>query len=587
MFTLFKKDLDLVNYQEIDKLYTKFGYNNSFKYELSDYIILTWNKQNLNEPQYLIKNNSAIFVSGTPIYKNSSTLNESLDLILNDLLNDKWDYRNVRGNYSFVFSKDGKEVKIYIDQSGISNIYFDLKYEFISTSYLCCLYGINRKVTVNKNAIYEVATSGRLIGPDTLVNEVNRLELFWHKSIHNILIKIDIEYINLPTSFSNTFDEAVEEQAKEVDDYFSHISNFAKNYLVDSGLTGGHDSRMILMQLVKHLGLNYFQLHSFWRKSKDVELKVAESLASSIGKKLLTIPVKHHFDMDEVEMKENLTEAFYFYDGHVRMHCFFTEAYNTRKHRKEILDDKGLGLNGIGGEQYRNEWHIESNKWTLDYFIKYFLCYHLAGRPFTDNSVEKEYFNYLEKKIRKRLQIPQNIKTINRHQFQCYVNEVYVSSLMGARTNVEQKLGHFLSPFLDRQLTYSSYRAIKYHGVSFNFQQAMLRKMNPKLSKIISGYGYNFMEGEPIKNKLKYLIKELTPKSFYQNSLDRKFNKLGNGDFKELVSKYRCISECIETLNEMCLPVNEKIITSRPDLMPVYISLAYTLHTLKYSNKLM
>ena len=285
--------------------------------------------------------------------------------------------------------------------------------------------------------------------------------------------------------------------------------------------------------------------------------------------------------MSTEAMEHNLEEALLYYDGHVRMHCFYTEAYNTREHRLEILRNKRLGLNGVGGEQYRNEWHMESSSWSIEYFVRYFLCYHLSGRCFTDSEAEEAYFNYLEEKLRHRLGIDKGSKRISRLQVQRYLNEAYVASLMGARTNAENKIAHFLTPFIDRQLTRYSYEGLPFHGLSFQFQQAMLREINPELASVVSGYGYDFMRGEPLKERLKYLIKECTPKEVYQRKLEKSFWSYGNKDFQQFLKQFPVIERSVEELRAFNLPVDEYKVTSRPDLMPVYISLAYFISYLK------
>ena len=157
---------------------------------------------------------------------------------------------------------------------------------------------------------------------------------------------------------------------------------------------------------------------------------------------------------------------------------------------------------------------------------------------------------------------------------------------MGVRTNAENALGHFVTPFIDRQLTRTSYKALRHHGISFAFQQAMIRKMDPGLASVKSGYGYNFLDGEPVKKKLKYLLKEFTPASVYQDKLDKKFESAGNKDFMDYLDKYRIFADSVQFIRRFELPLDEKIFTSRPDIMPVYLSLAYFLFYLSGEGRL-
>lgn len=576
-----------VEQEELMRIAARMGIGKALRHDLNDYVVWSWNKHLLNEAHQLVRDGAALFVAGTPVYKGAINFSDSIEKMFDDLINRRWDYRNIRGSYCLCFSVNGERPTFYTDQAGIGNLYFDKKEEFISTSFLMSLYGLKRNVSLNRNAAIEVSTNGRLIGPDTLVNEVDRAELHFHSEIHGLSLVSDQELLGIPAPIRNSFDGAVDEQIQTVTEYFDDIAAFAKHYKVDSGITGGHDSRMNLMFLLRHIGKENFQLHSFWRKTKDIELSTAEKVSKAAGMDLLSIPVKHHHDMTADEMALNLEEAMTFYDGHVRMHCFYTEMYNTKAHRIEILRDKRVGINGIGGEQYRNDCHMESSSWSMEYFIRYFLCYHVGGKNFTDSKEEEAYLKWLDKKVRTRLKIPADASRISKIKVQEYMNEVYVSSLMGARTNAEQKLAHFLTPFIDRQLTRASYKALKHFGISFAFQQAMLRKMNPELAAVTSGYGYDFLSGEPLKVKIMYLIKELVPKEIYQSRTDKKVQSRGNADFRDLVSKYPAIAEAVATLRKFKLPLQEDNLTSRPDIMPVYVSLAYFVDSLSRAGKLM
>jgi hypothetical protein len=72
----------------------------------------------------------------------------------------------------------------------------------------------------------------------------------------------------------------------------------------------------------------------------------------------------------------------------------------------------------------------------------------------------------------------------------------------------------------------------------------------------------------------------------YQQKLNKKFNAAGNKDFHELTKRYPVFRESVQFIQQVQLPIDEKIITSRPDIMPVYLSLAYFLHYLSKQDRL-
>ena len=582
VFLLQSKSDNSFNSDNSAKIIGEMGLNDPKALDLGDYNAWVWNKTLTGEDQYLTREGNVLICAGTPIYAGSKTLNESLEKIMDELIRGTFDFDSVRGCYSLIFSKPGQDLQLLTDQSGIHNIYFTSDHSVISTSFLGIAIGLENSISLNTMAITEVLTTGRLMGPDTLINEINRFEIDLHDSLGKIRVVNNREEPD--GRQKRNYDEEVENQVAVVDSYFKDIKPFGENYGVDTGITGGHDSRMMLAFLRNHV--NNFQIHSFWRKEKDVELSVAEKVAEQADLELKIVKAKHHFDLSEEEMKDTLRESLLFYDGHIRMHCFLMEQYNTRAHRQDILGDVRLGMNGIGGEQYRNEWHIERKSWSKNYFTRFFLGYHLSGRCFTSSDFEDQYFEYLESKVSKLVGSPQSARSLNRREMQKYLNEVYVRSLMGARTNAENKLSHFITPYLDYQLTQNSYDSLPHHGISFSFQQSMLRHVDKDLSSVISGYGYNFIDGEPLKNKIKYLIKEYTPKSIYQDRLDKKMAAKGTKDLERFESQFEVIARSLSVLRSLDLPIDESTIVCRPDLMPVYISMGYLLLFLQERGRL-
>ncbi len=583
-FLLVKENNEGFASTEALKVFETMGLRSPNEFSIGGWKLWSWKKIRSAEAHFCKEGKALLVCAGTPIYKDSHNLETSLELMIHDLVNDRFSFNNIRGTYAMIYSLDGNELKILTDQSGIANIYFSRDAGIISSSFLAVIFGLKQKVTLNKFAATEVITCGRLMGPDTLFNEIFRLEISLMDKVGELTVVKNKELLSFPAMKAASFSESVDEQVAAIDNYFADVKNFADHYGADSGLTAGHDSRMVLIESRKFF--KNFQVHSFWRKSKDLELTIAEKVAQKAGIPLKVVKGKHQLDKTETELEDTLKKSLFFYDGHIRMHCFLMEDYHTIEHRTEILGDKKLGINGIGGEQYRNEWHMESTNWRLNYFVQYALAYHISGRCFTNASYEKEYFEYLQKKLLNKLGLKSDTKRISKKYIQKYYNELYVASLLGVRTNAENALGHFITPFIDRQLIRLSYKALPHHGISYGFQQAMIRKMDPELASVQSGYGYSFTEGEPFKKKLKYLVKEFIPVKLYQQKLDKRFEIAGNNDFQVYLNKYQVFSESVNFIRKYKLPLEEKIFTSRPDIMPVYLSLSYFLYYLSKQDRL-
>lgn len=581
-FLIVEKTSNSIDFTKALNTFVEIGLKDSTEFDFGSKKVWIFKKQLVKEDQYISENNTFLLSSGTPIYKKSKNLTESLKLILNDLKKGVFNYENVRGNFTLLFSKDGIDLELLVDHSGISNVYFDKSESIISSSFLAVVNGIKAKLNLNILSITEVLTTGRLIGPDTLINEIYRFEFNECTKISNINIVIDSDLLTFPEQNKISFNESVNNQISYINSFFEDVKNFANSYGVDSGLTGGHDSRMILIFMKKYF--SNFQIHSFWRKNKDKDIVIAEEIAHVVKKELFVYPVKHHMNFSEEEMEENLKNSFLFYDGHIRMHCFLTEAYNTAQHRIELLKDKRICMNGVGGEQYRNEFHIQSSKLKLEYFVKHYLGYNISGKCHTNAKSEKLYFDHLIKKISKKINIKN--ENIDRKNVQKYYNELYVSSLMGVKTNVESNLTYSIAPFVDRKLTKLSYNSLSNHGISYKFQQEMIRRLDSELASVNTEYNYTFTEGEPFLNKFKYFLKAVIPDKIYLKKADKLNKRRGNSNFLEMLKKFPILKESVNDLRSYNLKINELMLTSKPDLMPVYLSMAYFVHKMKNDSKI-
>ncbi len=585
-FVLVNKQSQEFVLDSFESLFAKMGLRDPQHNCSKNWNVFSWSSYFSSETNYYQRENAWIVISGCPIYRGSKTLHGSAHAILNDLEIGQFDFGNIRGNYSFFYVSSNGEEFLYTDPSGIANIYYDSNENCFSSSFLGIVFGSRRRFKINRFATAEVLMNGRQIGPDTMLEGINRLELHSKSSFKKLNLKTDNHALDSPLPTKMSFDDAVDQQLDSIHTFFNDVKDFAAVNGADTGVTGGHDSRIILSSLRKTLAPTEFQVHSFWRKNKDTELRIAEKVSEAVGKELISVPVRHPFDMDVNQMERNLEETLMFYDGHIRMHCFLTEEYHTLNHRVKILNNKRLGFNGVGGEQYRNEWHMERASWSFDYFLKYFLIYHIGGRSFTNKRFEEDFFHYMSAKVNKRLNRSESDIEISKVEVQEYLNEVYVASLMGARTNAENKVTTFITPYIDWQLTRDSYNSLPHHGISFYFQQEMIRRLDPELAAVESGYGYSFSKGEPMHHKLKYLIKEAVPKKYYQKKLEERMKSNGNDLFKKFLRNYPILKDSVEFMRNLKFPINEHLITCFPDMMPVYLSASYFFHYLNIKGKL-
>lgn len=564
--------------EAVTDLFQKKGFSQPNIFETDIYRILHYQKirmQGANE-NFIRKDDDFMLCVGTIIYKKLN-YSESLKSLYDDFNENSIKAQELLGTFFIVFRKNGN-ISYITDRSGIQNIFYTQDKNVISTSFLASIYSQSSPLTINKNALIEILTTGTLIGPETIFNEIRRLEETDDDRLDNFE-KIKLDERKFTGYCQGTFDECVNDQISTLEKYFNSIKKIADNEGADSGLTGGHDSRLIMALGLKHFSKISF--HSHWRNEKSVELDSAKKLAETAGVDLISISVKDPLEMSGEELDNNFLQCFLFFDGLSRMHSFWTEEYNTLSYRKKILNDNNLGLSGVGGEQYRNEERMNRDQWNLKNVIKYKILLYNCGECFINKEELDRVVGYIDKKIRKKLQLTTNEK-IDHLIFKRYLNEVFIPARLGVRNNAENQLSFFLSPFTDHNVAVEAYKIVNKLGISYSFEESMINKIDPKLASVPSDHGFDFHKGEPFLNKIKAYIIDLIPMEILYKYYSKKMiKKNSRPQFEKLLEKSQYLREGVTLLDQLNLPIDLNKLAEKADLMPLILANGYLLKKLE------
>lgn len=564
---------------DIDSVLSVFnekGFKEPFKFSCSGYNILLYKKMGSTELNYLEKGEKAVYCIGTLVYRKSN-YKDSIKYLLADLSENNFDPDLLLGSF-FVLYRSGDKMSFLMDRSGIQNIFFNKDKSIISSSFLACVYSLKMKLTVNKNAATEILATGTSIGPDTLFNEIERFELNQQVKFDNIDPIVNKKR-PVPERCWDGYDLCMEEQIKVLDRYFDSIKKFADEMKVDSGITGGHDSRLIMALALKHFKDISFNTH--WRNEKNIEFDTAKELCRIAEADLKLLPVKNASDMNTQELETNFNDAYLFFDGLIRMHSFWTEEYNTKSYREKVLENRKLGLSGIGGEQYRNEERMNRAKWKIYDVVKYKILLNYSGDCFKDERVLDNVVNYISEKIVRKLGIAGKRK-INRLEYKRYLNEVFIPGRLGARNNAENQLSYFLSPFTDHTVAIESYKVVHLLGPSLQFEEEMIKRIDPKIASAPSDHGFDFVKGEPLSSKVKSFLVDFVPVSLlYKYYAKRTSRKDSSTLFNKLLSRSPLLGEGVNALEKLNLPIDINKLSRKPDLMPLILAMGYLLKRLE------
>ena len=576
---LLVKNSSLYNLQKALSYFKERGLSKPQQIEIGEYSLYYYKKILVDVEVHLSQANHQLIVCGTLIYQSLSH-DDSIKQLLDDIIRGKLDHQKLLGNFCFIHIYKN-DIHIYSDALGIQNIYYNTKKDIFSSSFLALAY-LLPSISINKLAATESICTGSLIGPDTLLNEVQRVEP--HLIPESKGIKIS--YIDKPiidSTNNRSFKDEIEFQLAVLQNYFHSFKNLADEFGVDSGITGGHDSRLIMAHAQKYWeNVTY---HSHFRKVKDEELSVAEEVCKEANVPLKQVYVKHPLDMSNEEFEEVMHRGFLFYDGHVKMHAFWMEEYNTAFYRQKVLGDSKFAVSGIGGEQYRNMEGMFMINWHFRNYIKYAILLNSCGHSFKNLKSENEMVNYLFRKIATKLRVDYSLKKMDKLLMKKYLNEVFIPARLGMRNNAENTLSFFVSPFIDAQVSIPAYSAISHLGIAYQFQEKMLTKLNPQLASVRSSYGFNFIDGEPFLLKVKQFIRNIIPQSILQNRIDKNWKNNDDSLFLKLKEKHSVCIDYVENVRKLKLDLDVDKIMKRRDLIPLVLNLGFLLSKISVSKE--
>src|SRR5688572_5553524 len=89
------------NREALVKLQSEKATEINYECRIGDYNLYHSNKSFVEEDTYLVADGAGLFTAGTFIYKQAPDLSTSLRLLLTDLINNTFSYKNIRGHFAF------------------------------------------------------------------------------------------------------------------------------------------------------------------------------------------------------------------------------------------------------------------------------------------------------------------------------------------------------------------------------------------------------------------------------------------------------------------------------------------------------
>lgn len=564
------RDGSNIDLNSVRSCFLQKGFSRSIERVFGSYKLLLYQKTKLKVDNFIEGKDEALYAVGTVVYK-SNDYRQSLQRLLADFARGNMEPDQLIGSF-FILIRLKNRYHYVMDRAGIQNVFVSENCKVISSSFLAALYAFQGSVHINFLAVTEILCTGSLIGPDTIIKEINRFSN-QNPPVLDGLLPADQILRKNPSFCQGKFHHCVQQQIDLLDHYYVSIKELGEKYGVLSGITGGLDSRVLLILIRKYF--SDFQFFSTWRKVKDRQSLNAGKVCEKAGLEMASIPFTPALEMDEEKAHKTLEQSMLFMDGQIRANHYWTEEINTRSYREVLLGEKGIYLNGVGGEQYRNEERMVLPRWNVKNWITYELIYRYSGNCFRSKFYQRQLVEYISGKIKKCLGGLSDFKYIDHLGVKRYLNEVYIPANRTLRTNAENQIAFCLSPFTDSNLSFRAYDIIPQLGLSQKFETAMIVKLDPLIASVKTDYGYNLIKGEPLYRRWMTLIKECTPFGLYYRLY--RWRKSSSRFYQKYEARFPFVKENSKVLENLDLGLNLDIIKTSSLLSPLMISLGYFL----------
>lgn len=534
-------------------IFTAKGMIQSRIIETSRYRVLLYRKILIPEENDAVHGDVGIYPVGTMIYKFLSPRMSCLRL-LEDILDNKVDYDAFCGHFVTII-QEGDRIQLLCDPLGQYNLFFSKDCSLISSSFLSVVYGL-KSVTLNRWALIENLLGGIIIGSDTIFNEIKKATGNWPVELNGIKIlrpRRNCEDVFSDKVNKHSQDEEVRRQLDILKEYFKNLEGWLNGRKVAIGMTGGHDSRLLLGMLLETGAIPVIHTHP--RKIEDADLKAVRLICRSLGIEPIITEVIFTEDMDEKTTFETMKEAMVYKDGLVRLSHYWFQQYNTITYRRKVLGGADVAMDGIGGEQYRNE-ETFTGRLSMEDFIKYYIFPINIEVVFTNKIQINEFIDTLKTKLIHLLGIPSAGRIVDRQLFKRYQNEVFIPAGRGLNISCDNQLTYFLSPFADARVSLPAYRASDSLGLGLRFEQKMITRLNPGLAAIPSNDGFDFLKGEGWKRIIKRYGKVLVPRSIiYRRNSRILIGQSVEPYLGKLLNENRIIQESVDRVRKLKLPI--------------------------------
>lgn len=420
--------------------------------------------------------NFEVFWQGIIFCRKLKAGKESIKSILkNYVIKGEIDFNSIFGAYIIIIlNKKEKKKLIFTDNSKMRSFYIGRKY--ISDSFLI----LTKKepyLSYNKEGLTQFLTLGTVFFEKTIYNEItlSKSEIFYVISSEG-----DIKKYN---KLLNKIDDS--NDLINIKNFFKDASYAIKDLSVSFDITGGFDSRMVLVAMEKYLK-NYGLFISGPKEAKDV--LIGKKVANTLGKDI------NHFNINMNSFSEkDLEDLFYYTDGCSTLLDYIRES-KLNVYRKKLKYN--VRITGDGGVLHKDWWWIQDipfykkkiKEKDLEAFLTRFYYQRIEFLNLSPNILSNKLQTVFDQQksefIKNCIPFCKNINSQTYDMLYFYVS----GSKRSLNYNFGAKHLDWYAPLWERELVRYSYNLPRLKRFNNNYQKDIITEMNLKISKLRTYY---------------------------------------------------------------------------------------------------
>lgn len=492
-------------------VFARKGFSDPRIFSLGELELWLYQKQLVNTPNFVEHESGAkLFAVGTVVYRGLG-YHDSLRRLLGDLRTNRLDWEELIGSFCLLYW-DATRLNLIRDRSNSYQVFANQDGACFSSAFLAMVAAAPCPFSLNFQALMEKLATGFIMAPDTAVEGIVKLDsrlpppFLNHQNALNIVTPPPVEP---QEDHTGTLRESLQRQVDVLQHHFVSLDTLYQECDGDLGMSSGYDSRLVLA-CTDFLSAP-IALHTHATEAvHEPEARIVERIAGDLNLPLTRIPTQSIETMDAAEAEHIMLGCLYHFDGRSsRQRGAFHPTY-TAEYRKKVLGNAPkLGLNGVGGELYRNDTCTQQRGISLRGWFDLHVYFHLISETLSER---EEFEGWHEHVLHKAgaLLGDTPVKTTSFRWLRRYYSEVRGPNSDANIVHAQNQISFFHAPFLDVRLIAEGIAATHYMRPGPSYETNLISTIDPALASYPSTYGYPF-DNIPFRQSAKDWVKSQIP----------------------------------------------------------------------------